>query len=191
MRILLAPLALVVLAAIPAAAPAASLVPPGNSAANQYTETFPTSGGNAEAKGKGKATAGKVLGAGNAKKLDSQGKQGREAAAVVAATAPPPLTSGGASESGEEGSTDGGAGKGDNAGQTGGANGAQSGGGSAAGSGAAVSADQSGSSGLSEVLGQATGSTSSGGTGVLLPLVVLASVIGALAFLLRRKRRTA
>jgi hypothetical protein len=187
-RILLASLAL---AAFPAAAPAASLVPPGNSAANQYTETFPTSGGNAEAKGKGKVNAGDVLGAGNAKKLDSQGKQGREAAAVVAATAPPsalaPEDSG---EGGSEGSAGGGGGKGgkgDNSGQTGGNDGVPAG----DRSGAAVSTDESGSSGFGEVLGQATGSTSSGGTGLLLPLVVLASVIWALAFFLRRKRRTA
>jgi hypothetical protein len=191
-RILPASLALLALAACPAAAPAASLVPPGNSAANQYTETFPTSGGNAEAKGKGKATAGDVLGAGNAKKLDSQGKQGREAAAVVAATAPPPaLTPEDGGESGNESSTGGGAGQGSNGGnggQTGAANGGASAG---SGSGAAVSADGGGSSGFSEVLGQATGSTSSGGTGLLLPLVILASVIWALAFFLRRKRRTA
>ena len=189
---LFASLALAVLAALPAAAPAASLVPPGNSAANQYTETFPTSGGNAEAKGKGKVTAGDVLGAGNAKKLDSQGEQGREAAAVVAATAPPPTAAADGGEGGSEGSTSGGGvGKGGNGGQTGGANGANGGAAADGGSGAAVSTDGSGSSGFSEVLGQATGSTSSGGTGLLLPLVVLASVIWALAFFLRRRRRTA
>jgi hypothetical protein len=75
-RALLAALALAALAIFPAGATAASLVPPGNSAANQYTETFPTTGGNAEAKGKGRVTAGDVLGAGNATKLDSQGQHG-------------------------------------------------------------------------------------------------------------------
>lgn len=191
MRILFASLALVALAVFPAGAPAASLVPPGNSAANQYTETFPTSGGNAEAKGKGKVTAGDVLGAGNAKKLDSQGKQGREAAAVVAATAPPPLAPADDGEGGSENATGGVAGndrQGGNGGQTDGANGGAP---ADSGSGVAVSTDENGSSGLGEVLGQATGSTSSGGTGLLLPLVVLASVIWAVAFFLRRKRRTA
>lgn len=191
-RILLTSLALAALAAFPATVPAASLVPPGNSAANQYTETFPTTGGNAEAKGKGKVTAGEVLGAGNAKKLDSQGKQGREAAAVVAETAPPPLSAAG-SESGGGTSADDAAkgGNGAGGGQVGSDGAATGGVGSSGGSGAAVSTDEHGSSGLGEVLGQATGSTSSGGTGLLLPLVVLASVIWALAFFLRRKRRTA
>ncbi len=193
-RILFASLVLAALAVLPATAPAASLVPPGNSAANQYTETFPTSGGNAEAKGKGKVTAGDVLGTGNAEKLDSQGKQGREAAAVVAATAPPPLASG----EGGEGGSESGAGKGNGGdgsaggGQANDATGGASAGGNGAGAGSFAAADdENGSSGFSEVLGQATGSTSSGGTGLLLPLVVLASVIWALAFFLRRRRRTA
>jgi hypothetical protein len=38
------------------------------------------------------------------------------------------------------------------------------------------------------VLGQATGSSSSGGIGFLLPLIVLASVVWAVAFFLRRRR---
>ncbi len=193
MRVLFASLAL---AALPASASAAALVPPGNSAANQYTETFPTTGGNTEAKGKGKVTPGQVLGAGNAKKLDSQGKQGREAAAVVVATAPPPAAVGGeGADQGsiESGSGDGGTGDGGTGDGAGGEGGQAAGGGNAAGgsAGAAADTDTSGSSGFSEVLGQATGSTSSGGTGLLLPLVVLASVVWALAFFLRRRRRTA
>ncbi|HET6998398.1 MAG TPA: hypothetical protein VFI03_07385 [Solirubrobacterales bacterium] len=198
MRIFLATLALAGLAAFPAGASAAALVPPGNSAANQYTETFPTTGGNAEAKGKGKVTAGDVLGAGNAEKLDSQGKQGREAAAVVAATAPPATAA--APTSGEGGGQDssgatggvskGNGGSGGNGGQSGGGTAPAAGAGSGSGEGT-VSADTSGSSGFSEVLGQATGSTTSGGTGLLLPLVLLASAIWAVAFFLRRKRRTA
>lgn len=191
-RILFASLALTALLALPASAPAASLVPPGNSAANQYTETFPTTGGNAESKGKGKVTAGQVLGAGNAKKLDSQGKQGREAAAVVAATAPPPLapsSDGGGGKGSPDGGTAAGA-KGDS-GQAAGGEATSTGGTGSAADPDAAADDTSGSSGLSEVLGQATGSTSSGGTGLLLPLIVLASVIWALAFFLRRKRRTA
>lgn len=193
-RTLLPSLAVAALLVLPGAAPGASLVPPGNSAANQYTETFPTAGGNAEAKGKGKATPGDVLGTGNAKKLDSKGREGREAAAVVTATAPPPATgspaggAGGTGGSGAGGDTQAGGGSG--GGQPNGG-GAASGGGSQAVPGNATAADSEGSSGLGEVLGQATGSSSSGGIGLLLPLIVLASVVWAVAFFLRRRRRTA
>jgi cobalamin biosynthesis Mg chelatase CobN len=187
-RIALACAALALLA-LPGAASAASLVPPGNSAANQYTETFPTTGGNAEAKGK-KAAPGAVLGAGNAKKLDSKGKEGREAAAVVAATAPPTQTGGSA---GGAGSAPGG--QGDTPAGNGSANGQPSRGGSGGAgdashtsSASTTTADSDGSSGLGEVLGQATGSSSSGGIGFLLPLIVLASVVWAVAFFLRRRR---
>ncbi len=188
-RILLASLALGALAVFPSGALAAALVPPGNSAANQYTETFPTPGGNAEAKGK-KATPGDVLGAGNAKKLDSKGRQGREAAAVVAATAPPAVV--GAGGGGTSQAPAGGGGDGSASGGSGQAGGSGEGASvTEAGSDRTVSGDTSGSSGFGEVLGQATGSSSSGGTGLLLPLIVLASVIGALAFFLRRRRQTA
>ncbi|HEX5927932.1 MAG TPA: hypothetical protein VFY48_00910 [Solirubrobacterales bacterium] len=193
LRISLASLALAMLAVLPAGAGAASLVPPGNSAANQYTETFPTTGGNAEAegkgKGKGKATPGDVLGAGNSKKLDSKGKQGRETAAVVAATAPPPVT-GSAAGAGNGSDDSGAAGAGGSGGgQT--AAGGSAGGGPGSATSEVTVADAEGSSGVGEVLGQATGSSSSGGIGLLLPLVVLGSVIWALAFFLRRRRRTA
>lgn len=183
------------LSLFPAGAAAAELVPPGNSAANQYTETFPTAGGNAEAKGKGgKATPNDVLGSGNAKKLDSKGKQGREAAAVVAATAPAAAGSasgeqGRGNGSSAEGGANGAGGSGNGQGGSGGVSAA--GGGTESGSGSSVAADSDGSSGLSEVLGQATGSSSSGGIGLLLPLVVLASVIWAAVYFLRRHRRTA
>lgn len=184
------------LCALPGTAAAASLVPPGNSAANQYTETFPTAGGNAEAKGKGKATPGEVLGAGNTRKLDSKGKQGQETAAVVAATAPPSATgSAGSAETGG-GSSEGGEAAGGSGGK-GGSGGTRAGaGGSATGAPAKTSdgtatADADGSSGFGEVLGQATGSSSSGGIGLLLPLIVLGSVAWAVAFFVRRRRRTA
>lgn len=182
-RSLPALLAVAALCACPGMASAASLVPPGNSAANQYTETYPTTGGNAEAKGKGKgkATPGDVLGDGNAEKLDSKGRQGRETAAVVAATAPPPVA----------GSATGGESAGDDPAAAG-SGGAKGDGGAGGGQGNdAAAAEAEGSSGIGEVLGQATGSSSSGGIGLLLPLIVLASVVWALAFFLRRRHRTA
>lgn len=57
--------------------------------------------------------------------------------------------------------------------------------------GGAVSADQpSGSSGLGEVLSQATGSTSSGKMGLFLPLAIVATLIGAGVYAARRRRAT-
>jgi hypothetical protein len=191
----------------PAAAPAATVVPPGNSAANQYTETFPTTGGNTEAKkGKHKVTPAEAIGSGPAKKLDSRGKQGREAASVIAATSPPPVSGAGGEESSDEGTgAAGAAGSGGGSGHGGGPEGAgqsqsqsqSTGRDGSAGAARGVNVADStleepgGSSGLDEVLGQATGSTSSGGTGLLLPLAILATAIWAVVFLLRRKRRTA
>jgi hypothetical protein len=45
-----------------------------------------------------------------------------------------------------------------------------------------------GSSGLGEVIGEATGSSSSGGPGFLLPLAIVAAIAWALAYLRRRRR---
>src|SRR5262245_20501085 len=65
-------------------------VPPENSAVNQYTEAFPTAGGDREAHGqRGKnLSPGKVIGAANAKKLNEQGAAGRATAKLAADTAP-------------------------------------------------------------------------------------------------------
>ena len=45
-----------------------------------------------------------------------------------------------------------------------------------------------GSSGLGEVIGQATGSSSSGQLGLLLPLLILAVATWAVAYVLRQRR---
>lgn len=169
------------LAALPAGAVAAPYVPPGNSAANQYTEAVPTAGGpKATGYGQGKANSpSKVLGARNAAKLDAQGPLGHAAAMLAAATAPatiPPASEpattpqpGGGSPNGKSGGP--------------------SGSGQATTHRAQLSATQipSGSSGLGEVLGQATGS-SSGQLGLLLPLLIAAVLIWSVAYLLRQRR---
>lgn len=67
---------------------AVRVVPPGNSGANQYTETLPGPGGNVpsdEVKG---GSPDKVLGAANAARLKALGPEGRAAAELAAATAP-------------------------------------------------------------------------------------------------------
>lgn len=174
------------------AAAAETVVPPGNGAATQYTEAYPTSGGNAVngdgisgGGGQDKKSPSHVLGHDNTQKLEGEGQVGKETARVAAETAPSGAGTG--SESGSDGRHDGGA-----VGGGGGQNGSGGGGTQVHGdtpaqqeSGSAGSG--SGSSGLGEVIGQATGS-SSGESGLLLPLILLAAVVGSLAYAWRRRR---
>ena len=182
--------------ALPAAAAGEPVVPPENSAATQYTEALPTGGGSKDAGKVGDRDNVKpaaVLGADKAKKLESHGKEGREVAEVVAATAPSPVP---APPPSPEPAAPGGS---DGARATQGSGGASQ---AKLGDNVAVtplSVEPSvrqvdipaGSSGLGEVLAQATGSSSSGQLGVLLPLLILAALAWALAFLWRQRQRTA
>lgn len=175
----------IVVAALPAGAAAEYFVPPGNSAATQYTETLPTAGGHrdSEKTGKGNRSPVDVLGKRNAQRLRQQGAEGRQVAEVVAATAPateaeaeaqpaPPVERGGDDGPSDEPRTSDGR-EPDEA-----ATGAARGG-----------PGPSGSSGLQEVLAQATGVSSSGQLGPLLPLAIVAAAAWALAFLLRKRNR--
>jgi len=96
--------------ALPAAATGASgVLPPGNSAVNQYTEAFPTtSGGKPIGGDREQRSPGEVLGRRNAKRLESLGPQGR-AAALAAASVP---GAGGKGSSDGEGGGGGGGGEG-------------------------------------------------------------------------------
>lgn len=166
--------ALAALLIVPAQALAEYYIPPGNSAANQYTEAYPTAGGDSGGKqgDKGRATPADTLGSRNADRLESKGKAGAETAAVAAETAPPPMeTSGGspAEPNGNGGGSQPGAG------------------GNAAPQGAAIDSP-SGSSAFGEVVAQATGSADDGNLGLLLPIVILATVAGSIAYLARRHR---
>lgn len=142
------------LASFPSAAATQPVIPPGNSAVNQYTEPFPTPGGSAvttEEEGRSPAQA---LGTRNARQLERLGSDGRAAAALAAATAPVQV--------GTEGKPDS----------------------------KSVEADEpGGSSALSEIVSQATGSSFSGGMGLLLLLVIVGAVAGSLIFLWRQKRQ--
>ncbi|HEU5142765.1 MAG TPA: hypothetical protein VFU04_06355 [Solirubrobacterales bacterium] len=84
-------LAAALAAAAPAAGQEAALVPPENSAVTQYTEAFPTSRGPKDVHdGQGsRRSPGEVLGERNARRLDEQGADGREAAELAVKTAPP------------------------------------------------------------------------------------------------------
>ena len=148
----------------------AAVVPPGNSAANQYTETYPTWQGNAPTIEPGERSPAQALGKRNAGRLEKLGPEGRAAAELAAATAP------GAAAAQEQGS-----GPAARRNGGGGANSKQGG--------ASGGEDQpSGSSALVEVLGQATGSSSSGEMGLLLPLIILATIAFAGAYGWRRSR---
>lgn len=169
---------LAILAAL-AAAPAAgaeTLVPPENSAAFQYTETFPTTGGDKETD-KVDNRSGASLDATKAKRLKEQGPAGRAVAAIVATTAPgttAPATEGGNSGSGDraEGGKQGESGVND---------------GAYADSGTGADRGAKGSSGLGEVIEQATGSSASGEMGLLLPLLIVAALAWSIASLWRQR----
>lgn len=170
-----APAALLIAAALASAPCAAAVVPPGNSAVNQYTETYPSAGGNVTGGGVGGRPPAKALGARNAHLLEALGPEGRAASAVAAAaTAPPPAMARLPGRSGRQAPGSGGK-------RSSGAAGRASGEGHG---------DQAGSSGLSQVIAQATGSSSSGQMGLLLPLVIALSLIGSISFALSRRRES-
>lgn len=178
---------------LPAVAAAETVVPPGNSAATQYTEAFPTSGGNTKTNSgiNGDASPAKVLGSGNAKKLESKGQVGHEVADLAAETAPAPVatepTSKPHPKSGHhhQASNAGGNGNGGSGGGSGSGKSQSGGGTQSAGGGVSAGA---GSSGFGEVLAQATGS-SSGQLGLFLPLIIIGTVIWSLNFLWRQRRQ--
>jgi hypothetical protein len=173
--------------ALPAVATAESVVPPGNSAATQYTETFPTTGGNAKvnssigagggggsshSSGGGGHSPAKALGSETAHQLEAHGQEGHTVAALATESA--------ATRAGEATVP------GDNGASGQGGHGAGSGGAEAANGGSLSSEAGSGSSGFSQVLSHATGS-GSGDMGIFLPLLLLAAPLCALAYAWRRR----
>lgn len=196
--------AALILASAPVAM-AEYFVPPSNSAANQYTESLPTARGGANTNDgiEGGRPPKAVLGSKNADKLEAQGKEGREAAAVAAATAPATIRDDSAGEQegkGEDGNGKGGEGKGEAgagagaAGGSGNGNGGGSGAGGTPQSGGAGNpssqADPAGNGGFGEVLGKATG-LSTEGSSLLLPLLVLAALVWSVGYAILQRRRPA
>ena len=191
--------------ALPTVAAAEYYVPPANSAANQYTESFPGAGGESDGKRK-EVTPGTALGEGNAKKLESKGPAGKATAEIAAETAPPQLVDDGSGGegagktggNGQAGGNGGGASDGNGEGEggtgatgtgTGGSNGGGSSGGGGKGEPANVQQPQ-GSSGLGQVLGQATGA-SEGNLGLWLPLAIVLTLIGSVAYWVRTRQAQA
>ncbi|MEX0973189.1 MAG: hypothetical protein WDZ46_08025 [Solirubrobacterales bacterium] len=184
--------ALMVLGALPSAVLGAdeSLIPPGNSAVNQYTESFPTSGGDKDSEAGAKRSPDKVLGPRRARQLERLGRDGRAAAEVAAETAPAPIPGSpdGAGSDDAEGSQHGGSASTGGSGDQGGGADPQVAQTTPGAPGKASAIQASGSSGIVEVLGGALGSTSPGETGLLLPLTILAALIWAVAFFIRRRK---
>lgn len=156
--------------AAPADAFAIVLAPPGKSGADQYFETVPTSAGNAAPPAGGSASPGQSLagigqGGAGARTLARLGADGQAAAGLAAATSPTPPGHAGA-----------------NAGNGSGSRRTAS---SPSGASSQGSANGSATGGLVDTL---TGSDS-GGIGLVLPLLMLVSLLGAIAlgFGLRRR----
>jgi hypothetical protein len=184
---------------LPASALGEYLVPEGNSAVTQYTEGFPTGGGEKKAGGAGgkKATPAQTIGAKNAKKLEDHSPEGAEVARVAAETAPEEVVpsepsgdssgqkSGGKGQAHKQGSGDKQAkGKKQPRGDS------KQDEGQATVPPATASGDgPSGSSGLSEILAAATGSSSTGHLGLLLPLAILAALAWGLVYFFRQRKQ--
>jgi hypothetical protein len=190
--------------ALPAASVAEEAIPPGNSAVNQYTESLPTGTGNTDTEKGGKQvhrSPGKTLGSRNAEKLEAHGPDGRAAAKAAAETAPstslPPVDDGEEDAVATPPAND----KGDGGGGKGAASGDEKTGSQQptrkqerADTRKAVLVntqidEPSGSSGLGEALGEATGASSAGQLGWLLPLLIVATAIWAFAYAMRQRRR--
>lgn len=169
--------------ALPAAAGAEDYyVPSGNSAVNQYSESFPTAGGE---KGSGdggqEAKHQKTIGAKNVEELEAQGPAGTATAELAEQTAPTPTateTSASSPEKGAHRQARNGANHDSSANQTPRkhrqAATTSEGGGQA-----------SSSSGFGEVASKAFGISPPGDLGALLPLILLASLAGAVAYRLK------
>lgn len=177
--------ALVAALALPAAAAAEYYVPPANSAANQYTESFPGAGGESSGKRK-KVTPGAALGGDNAKKLTAKGPAGEATAEMAAETAPPQIVDSGSGGS-ADGTGDSGQGGDDDSESGAGAPGT---GGNSGDNAPAKAQQPEGSSGFGQVLGQATGA-SDGNLGLWLPLAIVLTLIGSVAYWVRSRQAQA
>ena len=155
---------------VPGSAAAGSCAPPGNSGVDQYFETVPGAGCNKShiPGAPGSGGGGGSLPAGTAQQLANQGPAGQAVAQLVKSTGP------------------GGAGSAGNAGATGGH--AKPG----AGASHPPIAPAQGSNPLSALLHPLLHGTGSGGTGLLLPLILaaaLAAALGAAGWGVMRRRR--
>lgn len=176
-------LAITAMAALAPGAGATEFVPPENSAASQYTESFPSAGGNHNVQGTGgdkHRSPAETLGQNKTHRLQEKGQEGQAAAELAAATAPTQSvakdSTGGSNATGQ-----GRQGKSAPSQTTALKSGPHS----------ASSGEENVSSGASQILGQATGTSTSGQISWLLPVIIAAALAWALAFFWRRRRTTA
>jgi len=187
----------------PAGAASEAIVPPGNSAAAQYTEAFPTASGERDTdREQKKRSPQKVLGEKSSKQLQEKGPEGKAVADLVAETSPAPDSTASVEvespaqprdeggDSGKSGGDSGQASQGDgnDSGGAAGSGGGKSNGGGGPSSAAPAGSGSSGSSGVGEVVGQATGA-SSGELGLFLPLILLGGLLWAVLFAWRRRQQ--
>lgn len=161
MRISIASL-LVALAVTALPAGAAAAVPPGNSGADEYAESFPGAGGNQPSANPERdsqpTTPSRALGEENAERLEAAGPDGRAAAQLAASTAP-----GRAGDSPR-------AGRGD-------------------GKPLRESLRDSNGDGVLGVATKALGGSGSGGMGILLPAILFATLALATGAAIARRQR--
>lgn len=170
MRPIAALTACALLLVLPGVALAAS-TPPGNSAVDQYLEALPAPGGNQPTSSGGSRDPRQTLGGRNIRELEALGPDGTAAAQLAADTAPsqggPGKPSGTKERAGTEPQSP-----------------AQSGG--------SASSDRDGGFRLplGDLAEQPGGDTDSGGMGIVLPVILGASLALALLALIRRRRLT-
>lgn len=177
--------------ALPASAAAETIVPPENSAVAQYTESFPTAGGQTDGNGPTRrdASPAKVLGAHNAERLGRRGPDGRAVAELAAETAPSPVPAPLPDARGGSGSGGGGGVAAIGAGRPGGASPADRSGVAHSRGGATFDVSETkGSSGPGTVLSAALGDRP-GGIGLLLPFLLMLAFVASLTFAIRQRHR--
>ena len=145
-------LACFALLALPTSAAAAIPPPPGNSAADQYAETYPGAGGNQTTVSPTGSDPAAALGPETAREFQQAGPVGAAAATAAAATAPRRQDAGDPTP---------------------------------------AVADKGGSSGPLDVVKHGLGTTGPEGIGLLLPLLLIASLMAAATYVYSRRRRPA
>jgi hypothetical protein len=158
--------AVIAMLACPAGAAAQGALPPGDSGVDEYVEGVPGPKGSVPSGsvGKGKDRGDKALPPGVVRQLEALGEDGRAAAELAEATAPSRADRAGARKARD--------------GEAGGSSGSAGGG------------NDSGGSAIAEVVGKMVGG-GEGGMGLALPLILLVTVLSAIAVVVARRSRGA
>ena len=178
----------VLAAFVPGQALANEIVPPGNSGVNQYTQTFPTASGNLAVKHQEIRRPTRVLGKKQARALEEKGPEGKAAAELAAVGSP---STGDRSESFSAPRSGGRVGNGigsDNQRSKGIVAGTDRGGSGASSLGSDKKRTTPGSGSLqAQIVDQATGFSSFGELGPLMPVALIFGFAWCVAFAWRRR----